>query len=170
MHSRSPLAPRLYRLRRRPSQPAPRRLTLPPRLGTLTAARLKVTTTLDAGGLLAILPPEGKPRVSLRIRLPDRTMTAEIAAKSLRKAQTAIREAGADNTARVLQGRLTAGDVIAEAGLSAQPKPAKPAPRSGAPEINHRSAAKCVEGSEGASTHEPRTYVFPGDFYGQESV
>jgi hypothetical protein len=33
----------------------------------------------------------------LRIRLPDRTITAEIAAKSLRKAQTAIREAGADN-------------------------------------------------------------------------
>jgi hypothetical protein len=66
--------------------------------------------------------------VTLRIRLPDRTITAEIAAKSLRKAQTAIREAGADNIALVLQGQLIAGDVIAEAGLSAQPKAAKPAP------------------------------------------
>ena len=54
-------------------------------------------------------------------------MTAEIAAKSLRKAQTAIREAGADNLALVLQGRLT-GDTIAEAGLSAQPKTPKAAP------------------------------------------
>jgi hypothetical protein len=154
------------------AQPSPRsdRLTLPPRRGTLTAARLKVTTTLNATELLAITAPENQPRITLRIRLPDRAVTAEIAAKSLRKAKTAIREAGADNIALVLQGRLTAGDVIAEAGLFARPGAAKPAPRSGAPEINHRSAAKCVEGSEGASTHEPRTYVFPGDLYGQENV
>jgi hypothetical protein len=33
-------------------------------------------------------------------------VTAEIASKSLRKIQTAIREAGADNIALVLQGRL----------------------------------------------------------------
>jgi hypothetical protein len=32
------------------------------------------------------------------IRLPDRLVTAEIAAKSLRKAQTPIRVAGADNS------------------------------------------------------------------------
>jgi hypothetical protein len=64
----------------------------------------------------------------LRIRLPDRTVTAEIATKSLRKAQTAIRDAGADNIALLLQGRLVAGDVIAEAGLSAQPKTPKAAP------------------------------------------
>jgi hypothetical protein len=31
----------------------------------------------------------------LRIRLPDRKLTADIAAKSLRMAQAAIREAGA---------------------------------------------------------------------------
>jgi hypothetical protein len=35
-------------------------------------------------------------------------VTAEIAAKSLCKAQTAIREAGADNLALVLQSRLLA--------------------------------------------------------------
>jgi hypothetical protein len=34
---------------------------------------------------LAIAVPEGKPCVSLRIRLPDRTITAEIAWKSLCK-------------------------------------------------------------------------------------
>jgi hypothetical protein len=106
--------------------PRPGTLTLPPRPGTLTAARLKVTTTLNADELLAVPGPESKPRITLRIRLPDRTVTAEIAAKSLRKAQAVIRDAGADNIVLLLQGRLVAGDVIAEAGLSAQPKAAKP--------------------------------------------
>jgi hypothetical protein len=122
------------------AKPDPRAgtLSLP---GTLTASRLKVTTMLNATELLAIAAPEGKPRITLRIRLPGRTVTAEIASKSLRKAQTAIREAGADSIAPVLQGRLVAGDVIAEAGLSAQPKAAKPGPRSEAPNIKHRSSA-----------------------------
>ena len=104
-------------------------LALPPRRGTLTASRLKVITTLNAAELAAIPAPEGKPRITLRIRLPDRTITADVAAKSLRKAQTAIREQGAANIALVLQGQLAAGDGIAEAGLSAQPKAAKPTPR-----------------------------------------
>jgi len=56
------------------------------------------------------------------LTLRDRPLTAEIAAKSLRKAQTAIRETGADNIALVLQGHLVAGDRVAEAGLAAQPK------------------------------------------------
>ena len=90
--------------------------------GMPTAQRLKVTTTLNAAELLAIPAPEGRPRLTLRIRLPDRTITAEIAAKSLRKAQTAIREADADNIALVLQGRFIAGDRAAEAGLSALPE------------------------------------------------
>ena len=99
-------------------------LTLPPR-PTLTAQRLKVTLVLDADELRAVPAPDGKPRVILRIRLPDRKLSADIAAKSLRKAQAAIREAGADAIALVLQDCLVEGDVIAEAGLSAQPKAAK---------------------------------------------
>jgi len=54
--------------------------------------------------LIAIPTPEGKPRVLLRIRLPDHTITAEVAAKSLRKAQTAIREAGPGSISRVASG------------------------------------------------------------------
>jgi hypothetical protein len=127
-----------------------------PSSSTLTAARLKATTKLDGSELLTA--PEGKPRITLRIRLPDRTVSADIAAKSLRKAQTAIREAGADNIALVLQGRLIAGDRVAEAGLSAQPKAAKPLARSEALEINHGSAAMYVE--ERSSTHEPTTYDY----------
>jgi hypothetical protein len=63
-------------------------LTLTQRPRTLTASRLKVSTTLDATELLAITAPEGKPCVSLRIRPSDRTVTAE-------SAQTAIRKVGA---------------------------------------------------------------------------
>ena len=98
------------------------RLSLP---GTLTAARLKVSLTLNAAELLAVPAPAGQPRITLRIRLPGRILTAEIATKSLRRAQTAIREVGADNIALVLQGHLII-DAIVEAGLAAQPKTAKP--------------------------------------------
>jgi hypothetical protein len=100
----------------------PGMIPLPPPPGTLTVRRLKVTLVLNAAELLAIAAPNGKPRVTLRIRLPDRALTAEIATKSLRKAQAAIRQTGADNIALVLQGHLVAGDRVAEAGLSALPK------------------------------------------------
>jgi hypothetical protein len=70
--------------------------------------------------LLGVTAPSGVPRVTLRIQLPDRTVTAEIAVKSLRKAQAAIREIGGDNLVLVPQGRLVADDRIDEAGLAAQ--------------------------------------------------
>jgi hypothetical protein len=88
----------------------------------LRVSRLKVSTALDPAELIAIAAPADRSRVSLRIRGPDRIITAEIAAKSLRRAQTAIRVAGTGNITVMLQGVLAAGDVIAEAGLSAQPK------------------------------------------------
>lgn len=94
--------------------------------GTLTAQRLKVTLVLNASELLSIPAPDGKPRVVLHIKLPERTVTADIAAKALRRAQSAIREAGADNVAVILQGNLTRGDAVAEAGLVAQVRAAKP--------------------------------------------
>jgi hypothetical protein len=94
----------------------------------LSATRLKVSRPLNAAELLAVPTPEGRPRVTLRIGLPGRFVTGEIAAKSLRKAQTAIREARVHNITLVLQGRLTAGDTIAEAGLFRAPRAVKPTP------------------------------------------
>lgn len=117
------------RLRVPPRQPfaRSREKTPPLRLpGTLTAARLKISATLDAAELLTVLAPEGTPRMVLRICLPDRTLTADVAAKGVRKAQSAIRAAGPANIVILLQGRLAAGDVITEGGLAAQPKVAKP--------------------------------------------
>jgi hypothetical protein len=63
----------------------------------------------------------------LTVRLPDRTITTDLASKSIRKAQAIIDEHGVDGTACILQGRLLAGDVLAECGLVAQPKK-KPEP------------------------------------------
>jgi hypothetical protein len=90
---------------------------------TLTAARLKVSLTLNPDELAAVPVEDGKPRVRLRIRLPDRKLSADIATKSLRKAQSAIRASGGDAIALAVRGCLVAGDIIAEAGLSAQPTP-----------------------------------------------
>ena len=90
----------------------------------LTAAKLKVTTVLKPNELLGVAAPEGTPRVTLYVKLPDRTVSADIAAKSLRRAQAAIREAGGDNVAVILQGALV-GDAIMEAGLAAQPRTPK---------------------------------------------
>ena len=101
-------------------------MTGPAATHMLAATSLKVSTTIAPAELLAVPAPEGKPRLTLRVRLPDRTVTADIAAKSLRRAQTAIREAGGDNIVLLLQGRLGAGDVLTEAGLLALPKAAKP--------------------------------------------
>jgi glutamate synthase domain-containing protein 3 len=92
--------------------------------GTLSAKRVKVTVVLDANELLAVPAPEGKPRVTLRVAIEqaNRIITADIAAKSLRRAQKAIREAGTDNIVVTLQGVLGPADAILEAGLCAQPK------------------------------------------------
>jgi hypothetical protein len=81
------------------------------------APRLVVhSAKVEAAGVLLFVE-----RVALRIRLPDRKLTADIAAKSLRGAGGDPR-GGADAIALVLRGCLVAGDIIAEAGLSAQPK------------------------------------------------
>jgi hypothetical protein len=93
---------------------------------TLSANKLKVTMTLKADELLNVPVPEGQ-RVVLKVRLPDRTLSADIASKSLRKAQTAVRELGADGVALILQGSLAANDVLVEAGLVAQPRVKKEA-------------------------------------------
>jgi hypothetical protein len=123
--------PPLLSLNREKSPPLP----LP---GTLTASRLKITVMLNAAELAAVTAPPtngaDKQRVTLRIRLPDRTISAEVAAKSLRKSQNAIREVAADAIVVMLQGHLVAGDRVAEAGLSAQVKAPKPAPRPDASE------------------------------------
>ena len=46
----------------------------------------------------------------------------------MRKAHATISQAGPDGVVAMLQGRLDAGDVLTDAGLSCQPEAPKPAP------------------------------------------
>jgi hypothetical protein len=93
---------------------------------TVTArGPLKVVAILNAAELLDLTVPDGKPRFVLTVRLPDGAVTADLAAKSVRRAIAAVREHGPENVAAIVQGRLS-GNSIAEAGLSVQPKGPKP--------------------------------------------
>jgi hypothetical protein len=94
----------------------------------LTTNKLKVTMVLKAEELLAVSASEGQARTVLRVKTADgRAVSADIATKSLRKAQTTARELGADGVALILQGSLAANDVLVEAGLVAQPRVKKEA-------------------------------------------
>jgi hypothetical protein len=95
---------------------------------TLITRALKCTALLDPAELEAITLVDGIPRVQLNIRVADgRTVTADIAAKAVRKALAVIAEHGTAGVAVLLQGKLGQGDVLLEAGLVAQPKAPKPA-------------------------------------------
>jgi hypothetical protein len=89
----------------------------------LTARSLKCTLVLNAAELAAQADPVGT-RVVLAVEVGGRTLAADIAAKSLRKAKATIAEHGADHVALILQGKLD-GNAVMEAGLVAQPKTPK---------------------------------------------
>jgi hypothetical protein len=96
----------------------------PPSLpvGTLTANAIKVTLVVAAQEVLAILWPQGTSHVPINVSARGRMLRARLNAKSLRKVQAAIRAAGTDRVAVVLQAKLDVGDGLAEAGLSVQPR------------------------------------------------
>ena len=87
---------------------------------TITArGPLKVVAVLNAAELLDIEVPDGTPRFVL-------TVTADLAAKSVRRAIAMVREHWPEAVAAIVQGRLS-GNQIAESGLSVQPKGPRPA-------------------------------------------
>jgi hypothetical protein len=92
----------------------------------LEAKALKVTTVLDPAAVAALTVPNGQPRITLRISVAGRTLSADVNAKSLRRCITGIGAAEPGGVAVVLQGRLE-GETIREAGIVAQPKTPKPA-------------------------------------------
>jgi hypothetical protein len=89
---------------------------------TVTARSLKCVAVLDATTVLNVECPEGgSARTLLTVRLPDRTLTADLASKSIRKVQAAIDQYGVEGVAVVLQGRLAAGnagDQLVDAGIA----------------------------------------------------
>jgi len=86
----------------------------------LNARALKCTVVLDPAEV-AQIAPDGRPRVVIAIRLPDRRVSVDLNAKSVRKAVATISEHGPDGVAVIIQGKLV-GDLITEAGIAAQPK------------------------------------------------
>ena len=90
----------------------------------LNARALKCTIVLDPAEAAQLVAANGQSRTVIDIRLPDRRLSVDLNAKSVRKAVAAISEHGPDGVAVIIQGKLV-GDAITEAGIVAQPK-AKP--------------------------------------------
>ena len=88
----------------------------------IQAKAIKASINLDPILLLRLRVRDGDLRTGLTIEVGGRRVTVDLATKSVRKAQATIREFGAANVFCGLQGRLAEGDVLADAGLSAQLK------------------------------------------------
>ena len=92
----------------------------------LNARALKVTAVLDPTEVALIVAPDGQPRVAIDIRLPDRRVSAELNAKSVRRALAVISGATA----------LTASRSSSRASWWATPSPRQGSWRS--PRRGHR--------------------------------
>ena len=92
-----------------------------------SARKLKITAVLDAAPFvkLGVPPDNAPPRINLVVTVGDRTLHADIATKSVRKAVKSLLENGEQDVVLLLQGTLAADNHVEEAGLVAQVK-AKP--------------------------------------------
>jgi hypothetical protein len=66
--------------------------------------------------------------VPIVVMIDSRRVRADLSAKLVRRAATTVAELGPEAVAVILQGKLEPGDVISEAGISAQPRGPKPPP------------------------------------------
>ncbi len=88
----------------------------------VAARSLKVTAMLDASALGGVVVPNGVSKVILHVSTPGRSVTAEVNAKSLRRAVATIADAGPDSVAVLLTGKLEGNNTVSEAGIAAQLK------------------------------------------------
>ena len=88
----------------------------------LTAKSLKVAMTLDAAAVQAIPAIDGAVRTIITITVAGRTVSADLATKSIRKAHITLAEHGLNGVVCVLQGKLQGDNTLADAGLAAQVK------------------------------------------------
>ena len=98
---------------------------------TTTARKLKVTAMLDTAPFVAlrIVPDNAPSRTEITITVGGRTVSADLATKSVRKAVKTLIEHGPDSVVLILQGALSSDNRIEEAGITAQVKvPAEPQP------------------------------------------
>ena len=94
----------------------------------LTAKTVKATFIVDAGEVAALAVPESGKSFLTTVRTPcGATVGVRLNAKNLRRTIAAIRAAGPENMATVVQGKLTLQAPLAleEAGLAAAARPPK---------------------------------------------
>jgi hypothetical protein len=102
----------------------------PPRVAHLPVLKgraLKIIVPSEPTEIASLVTPEGQSRTELQIKVGGRSVFANIATKSLRKAIATIRETGTGGCVVLLQGKLGPNDVVQECGLMAQVKAVKAA-------------------------------------------
>ena len=156
------------------------------RLYRLRAFPSRVRSSLGSGGIRCRHLQPAEPRLAVQISgqtaftLRSDCRIMPTAAKSLRKAQAAIREAGADNIAlvpqagsspatdrRADQGNAVNNEGVHEFGILKLASPRSPGQQNRHHDdppvkITHRVAARCLEGTVGASRPERRPMRAPG--------
>ena|SRR5258705_8913995 len=98
---------------------------------TTTARKLKVTLMIDAAPFVALraIPDSAPSRTDVTVTVGGRTISADLATRSVRKEVKTLIEHGTDNVVLILQGVLASNDRIEEAGITAQVKvPTEPQP------------------------------------------
>jgi hypothetical protein len=89
-----------------------------------TARKLKVTMVIDAAPFAALraVPDDAPARTEITIAVGGRTVSADLATKSIRKAVKTLIDHGTDNVVVILQGALSSDNCVEEAGITAQVK------------------------------------------------
>jgi hypothetical protein len=88
----------------------------------LTAKSLKVAMALVSAAIRDVPVRNGDLRTVITIAVAGRVVFADLSSKSIRKAHVTLAEHGLDGVQCVLQGKLAAGNSLADAGLAAQIK------------------------------------------------
>jgi hypothetical protein len=102
---------------------APQRITP----GVLMTRSLKVTCVIDPAGAAALQAPVGQSHVAATIDVGGRRFRVRFNAKSVRRVQHGLSVSAPETLVVMVQGRLGIGDVIEDAGITAQVKAPKPA-------------------------------------------
>jgi hypothetical protein len=88
----------------------------------LSGGAINVKLVLDPAQLAELSVPNGAAPQRFRIAAGGHHVTGQLNPKGLRKALALLAEHGAENIVVLIQGKLEAGDVLTEAGLTAQLK------------------------------------------------
>jgi hypothetical protein len=93
----------------------------------IPAKSVKATIVLDPATLASIIIPDGAAKLLIEVEVDGRVVLADLNAKSLRRAVKTITTEGPEKVGVIVQGRLSADNVLLDAGIQAQPRAPKTA-------------------------------------------